>query len=301
MPANRKALPAALAVGSLTAVSGLTALALRFYRRPAETVTSAARAAILLSGARSEVCQIDGLPMHYYCVGRRGDPIVLVHGLGGSAENWAFMLPHLSREYLVYAPDMPGFGQTPMAPDGASVRIQLRYLKRFIEELGFSRVVLVGHSLGGWVAALYAVEHPEKVARLYLINSAGLHREGMRSPFTPDRESARRYVHGLLERRLPIPNFVLDSMVRNSHRPAYISFIKSYDPNDGLDDLLPRIQAPTTIFWGERDRILPVSCAEDFLRGIPNARLIRIPYAAHTPHIIAARDVARAMLEDAID
>ncbi|MBO0783100.1 MAG: alpha/beta hydrolase [Ktedonobacteraceae bacterium] len=300
MPAIRKSLPATMAAGSLAAMSGLAALTIRLYRHPRETVNNVVRGGMLLAGAREATCHVDGLPVRYYSVGQRGDPLVLVHGLGGSAGNWAFMLPYLSREYRVYALDMPGFGQTPLAPEGAGVRTHVHYLKRFIEIMGWPRIILAGHSLGGWITARYAAENPERVQRLYLVNSAGLHRDGMRSPFTPDRESARRYIHGMLEHRLPVPDFILDAMVHNSRRPAFVGFIKSYDPDDGLDDLLPQIQAPTTIFWGERDRILPASCAGDFLRSIPNARLIRIPSAGHMPNVTAAGELARVMLDDAI-
>jgi pimeloyl-ACP methyl ester carboxylesterase len=293
---KRASFPAAAAAGSL-AVAG--AFALELSRHPVHTLTQVARGYMLLGGAQEKICKVHGVPIHYYQAGEQGDPLVLVHGLGGSAENWVLLLPVLSRVYRVYALDLPGSGRSPFAPEGAGVRTLTHYLQGFIETLELGRVVVAGHSLGGWVATRYAFEQPEQVQRLYLINSAGLHREGLNSPFTPDRKSAYRYLRGMGYRG-PLPGFVLDSLVRRSRHPTYTSFMKSYDPKDELDECLPHIKAPTTVFWGERDRILPLQCAKDLVRGIPNSRLISIPHAGHLPTITAARDIASVMIDDAI-
>src|SRR5438270_13126167 len=168
--------PTLLSVG---AVGGLTALAIRIYHHPRETIINMIRVGMLLVGIREETCSLAGVSMHYYCAGRRGTPIVLIHGLGSSAETWAALMPLLSNECLVYAPDLPGFGKTPLAPEGTNISIHVLYLERFLDVLGYPRVTLVGNSLGGWIATRFAVEHPERVNRLYLLNGAGLRRENL--------------------------------------------------------------------------------------------------------------------------
>src|SRR5258708_10905966 len=110
----------------------LAVRAVRFYRRPWETVLAVIRGGLLLAGIREEACNLDGVAMHYYCAGRRGTPIVLIHGLGSSAETWAALIPLLSREYLVYAPDMPGFGKKPLAPEGATIGTPALSLQRIL-------------------------------------------------------------------------------------------------------------------------------------------------------------------------
>src|SRR5213080_4408657 len=120
MPSATKAksfpiVPTLLTIG---AVGGLMVLAARIYRRPRETMIEVVRAGMLLAGIREETCNLAGVTMHYYCAGRRGTPLVLIHGLGSSAETWAALMLLLSKEYLVYAPDLPGFGGTPLAPEG---------------------------------------------------------------------------------------------------------------------------------------------------------------------------------------
>src|SRR6266480_4778145 len=176
MPSATKAksvpvIPILLTIG---AVCGLAVLAERIYHRPRETMIDLVRAGMLLAGMREETCNLAGVTMHYYCAGRRGTPVVLIHGLGSSAETWAALMPLLSKEFLVYAPDLPGFGKTPLAPEGTNISIHVLYLERFLDVLGYPRVTMVGNSLGGWIATRFAVEHPERVNRLYLLNGAGL-------------------------------------------------------------------------------------------------------------------------------
>jgi pimeloyl-ACP methyl ester carboxylesterase len=285
MPSAKKAksfpiVPTLLTIG---AVGGLTALAMRIYRRPRETMIDVVRAGMLMAGIREETCNLAGVTMHYYCAGRRGTPVVLIHGLGSSAETWAALIPLLSKEYLVYAPDLPGFGRTPLAPEGTNISTHVLYLERFLDALGYPRVTLVGNSLGGWIATRFAVEHPERVNRLYLLNSAGLRRENLHSPYAEDRIAARRSLEHMLGFSLPVPKFVLDAVVRNSQTPAYAGFIRGYDPQEELDSVLADVQVPTTIIWGERDNLLPLICAHDLHSGIANSELVLLPRVGHMP------------------
>ena len=137
-------------LASLAVTGAATALAVQVYRRPVETAISVARAGLLLAGVREETCDVGNFPMHFYCAGRRGTPIVLIHGIGNSAEVWSSLILRLSKEYLVYAPDMPGFGKTPVAAEGCNIATHVLYLRRFLDALGYPQVTLVGNSLGGW-------------------------------------------------------------------------------------------------------------------------------------------------------
>src|SRR5437763_14672466 len=221
------------------------------------------RAGMVLIGIREETANLGGVPMHYYCAGRRGTPVILIHGLGNSAEVWAGLMPLLSKEYLVYAPDMPGFGKTPLAPEGTNVATHVLYLERFLNALGYPQVTLVGNSLGGWIATRFAVEHPDRVERLYLLNSAGLRREGIHPPHADSRVAAQLSLEHMWGSPLPVPKFLLDAVVRNSQTPAYAGFFRGYDPLEELDSVLAAVRVSTTIIWGERDGLLPITCAQE--------------------------------------
>ncbi len=290
-------IPTLLTIG---AVGGLTVLALHIYRRPRETLIDMVRAGMLLAGIREETCNLSGVSMHYYCAGRRGTPVVLIHGLGSSAETWAALIPLLSKECLVYAPDLPGFGRTPLAPEGTNIDTHVHYLKRFVDALGYPRVTLVGNSLGGWIATRFAVEHPECVEQLFLLNSAGLRRENWHSPYAEDRVTARKSLEYILGFSMPVPKFVLDAVVRNSQTPAYVGFIRGYDPREELDTVFADVHVPTTIIWGEQDHLLPLICAHDLHSGIANSELVLLPRVGHMPQIQAPVKIARIIMKNSL-
>ena len=285
-------------LASLAVTGAATALAVRVYRRPVETAVSVARAGLLLAGVREETCDVGNFPMHYYCAGRRGTPIVLIHGIGNSAEVWSSLVLRLSKEYLVYAPDMPGFGKTPVAAEGCNIATHVLYLRRFLDALGYPQVTLVGNSLGGWIATRFAIDYPERVNHLYLLNSAGLRREQMNSPYAVDREAAQHSANHMLGYRLPLPGFILDAIVRTSQMPAYSNFVTGYDPQEELDSVLTQVQVPTTIIWGERDKVFPIACAHDLHTGIANSELVILKGVGHLPQMQASARVAQIILKD---
>ncbi len=295
---EKKTISTLLTMGALAAV-GATALAVEVYHRPMQVAFNMARLLLKAKGAHEAICEIGGLPMHYLRAGKHREPVVLIHGLGGSAEAWVTLMPMLSREFEVYAPDLPGFGCTPPAPDKQCITTHVAYLGHFLDTLNAPQVTLVGHSLGGWIALRYAAEHPTRVKRLYLLNSAGLMREGIYVPYAPDREAARMYIQHLLCYYGPVPSFLLDAVVSISREPAYSGFIANYDRAEEVDEILARISMPTTIVWGTEDRIFPLTCAHDFHTGIPNSHLVLVPGVSHNSHVGAARKVARMMIEDA--
>ncbi len=293
---SRKVLAPLSGITALLAAAGVGVLAFQLYRRPLETTTALLRLWMLLAGAREETCDLNGLPVHYYCAGRRGTPIVLIHGLGNSAEVWAPMLPLLSKEYLVYALDLPGFGKTPLAPEGVSVRTHVLYLQRFLDTIGYPQVALAGNSLGGWIATHFAAQYPERVSHLYLLNSAGLRSEQMNSPYAADRAAARRTMKHIWGYTMPLPGFVLDAVVRTSQLPAYVNFIKGYDPLEELDTILAQVQVPTTIIWGTRDGLFPSTFAHEFHTKISNAELILLEGVGHMPQMQVPTKVAQIIL-----
>jgi pimeloyl-ACP methyl ester carboxylesterase len=300
MSSNKKSLFSPSRLALLAAVAGLGTFTIQLYRRPLETFASVSRAAMLLAGAHEGTCEVAGLPIHYYHAGRGEKPLIFVHGLGGSAENWLFLFPRLSKEYHVYALDLPGFGRTPLAPEGTNIRTHALYLQRFLDAMGLSQVTLVGNSLGGWIATRFVLDAPERVSHLYLLNSAGLSRKGAFTPYTPDYASARRAIAHFSGRPIParVPNFLLKGMVESSRRPAFAGFVEHYDKREELDNELSHVSVPTTIIWGTEDRILPLSCAHDFHAGIPNSELILLPGVGHTPQTGAVSKVANIILQD---
>jgi pimeloyl-ACP methyl ester carboxylesterase len=204
-------------------------------------------------------------------------PIVFVHGLSASSRWWRAVLPLLGgREARLL--DLPRFGRH-FRPDDAT-----EWLAREIE--GEAPVVLVGHSMGGLVCARLAAERPELVGALVLIAPAG----------APGSRSLHAYGRGLVRTFL-------------SARPGLIRTIAEDAIRTGPEALLHgalfatgarfagRVQAPTLLIWGARDRLLPIELAAEWQRAIPHARLEAIDGAAHVPMVEMPSAFAELLLQ----
>src|SRR5208282_2904523 len=129
------------------------------------------------SGIESHSARVEAYRVHYLAEGPANGPVVvLIHGLGGSAEDWRNLAPFLvNAGFRVYIPDLPGYGRSQRPADFSySVRDEAGVVTGFLDALGLKQVDLGGWSMGGWIAQLVAAEHPDRVKRLMLFDSAGL-------------------------------------------------------------------------------------------------------------------------------
>ena len=120
--------------------------------------------------------EVQGLPIRYLAAGE-GPPLVLLHALGESALDWRWVVPALGRTHSVYAPDLPGFGDSAKPLVDYSPAFFTSFISRYLDALGIERAAVAGNSLGGLVALRLALAEPERVSALGLIDSAGLGRE----------------------------------------------------------------------------------------------------------------------------
>ena len=120
---------------------------------------------------RSRTVDLGG-PVHFADFGGSGPTMVLVHGLGGSHLNWLAVGPALAARARVLAPDLAGFGRTPLAGRSAHVRANAQLLDRFIDVVAEGPAILIGNSMGGLLAMMEAERQPEKVTRLVLVGAA---------------------------------------------------------------------------------------------------------------------------------
>lgn len=269
------------------------------YLRPMETARQMMRLRLLASGAREKKVEVNGLSIRYFDSDPEntgGEAMVLAHGLGGNAESWAAIMPKLARGTRVLSPDVVGFGGTDAPPEGMSFSALTKYLGGFLDATGVERAVLVGNSLGGAVSIRYAARNPERVARLFLLNSAGLLDHAPSSLEPDDREEARELWEITAGSRTPLPNFFLDDAVRRAKAPARRAYLRSGEPTNVREDL-PRIKVPATIIWGARDKLIPLSHGEAMRDAIPDSELIVLPEAAHVPQVQVPKKIVSIISE----
>ncbi|MGB7264947.1 MAG: alpha/beta hydrolase [Terracidiphilus sp.] len=235
-----------------------------------------------LSGVQSRWLQVEGDRVHYLAEGPANGPVVvLVHGLGGSAEDWRNLAPYLAHAgFRVYMPDLLGYGRSEKPADFSySVRDEAAVVIGFMDALGLKQVDLGGWSMGGWIVELVAVEHPERVARLMLFDAAGLNvkPEWDTGLFTPTTADQLDQLDALLMPQPPhVPSYVARDILRLSQKNGWVvkrSLATMMTAQDVTDNLLPRLKMPVLILWGAVDRIVPLNQAETMHRLIPQSEL----------------------------
>jgi len=290
----------------LLLLGGATVLVL--YRTAPERLLDANFAAERWwGGLGTRSIDIDGSRWRYN-EGGRGEPVLLVHGMAGSKENWSLLAHYLTGHYRVIVPDQLGFGASPNAPDGNyRVTVQAKRLKAFADALGLQRLHLVGHSMGGHIAGVFAGRYPERVQSLTLMDSAGVHFkpnafseriERGENPFATettekfDAFMAMIFVH---------PPFAPERLrmayaARNAPRARLWGLILKRQIAAKwrfyLEDHLDKIQAPSLLVWCDQDRLLDVSSVAAFRTELPGARVEILNGCGHMPMMERPRETA---------
>ncbi|HEX7051491.1 MAG TPA: alpha/beta fold hydrolase [Longimicrobiales bacterium] len=209
-----------------------------------------------------------------------GPPAVLLHGLAGSHRWWRTTIPALARTHRVHVPELIGFARNPAAGPLPDIARTAELIVEWLDALGIERPHLVGHSMGGQIAIHLAARQPDRVARLVLVDAAGIPRQ------RPLAELVR-----LLAELIPPPAWgrpsFLPTIARDALRmgPLALAAAARRLLADDVRPLLPTIRSPTLLIWGRLDPLTPLDHAWTLADGIPDARLCIIPDAAHNPMV----------------
>jgi pimeloyl-ACP methyl ester carboxylesterase len=251
--------------------------------------------------------QIMGREVNYADLGDQGDhrPIVFIHGLGGQWQNWLENAPRFAESRRVVALDLPGFGLSEMPAERISIELYGKVVAELCEQLELDPAVLVGNSMGGFVAAEVAIKRPEIAERLMLLASAGVSQVDvakrptmaaakvvgllttrnlaqLRSAAT--RPKVRHWTLALVARhpsRLA-PDLTFEGMMKGTNKPGFEDGLRACLEYD-FRHRLPKIGCPTLVVWGEKDMIIPVKDADQFAELIPGARKIVFEDTGHVP------------------
>ena len=243
-----------------------------------------------LNGIESRTVQVEGYRVHYLAEGPVNGPVVvLVHGLGGNAEDWRNLAPYLAKAgFRVYMPDLLGYGRSDMpAAFSYSVCDEAGIVVGFMNALGLKQVELGGWSMGGWIAEIVAVEHPERVSRLMLFDAAGLEvkpdwNTNLFTPTTPAQLDELNVL--LMPHPQPVPAFVARDIIRTIGKGGWVikrAVASMLTARDVTDSELPELKMPVLIVWGSQDRIFPLAQAETMHRLIPQSQLEIFPGCGH--------------------
>jgi pimeloyl-ACP methyl ester carboxylesterase len=220
----------------------------------------------------------------YVDVGQ-GDVLMLLHGLFGALSNWEGVVARFSRHFRVVIPMLPIYD---MPIKEAGLEGLRSFVEDFVEMMKIEKSIIMGNSLGGHVALLYALNNPTRVSKLVLTGSSGLFENGMGGSYP--RRGSRDYVKERVEYTFYDPAVASKELVdevfettRSIPKAMRIVAIAKSAQRNNLSNDLPRILVPTLLVWGLNDTITPPMVAHEFNRLIPNSQLKFIDQCCHAP------------------
>jgi len=225
--------------------------------------------------------------------GGRGKPMVLLHGAGDQAGAWARAIAPLVETHRVIIPDLPGHWKSDPTEGPISVPQLLAGVEAVLDECCSSEpAIVVGNSMGAWVAFLYAVQHPERIERLVAVNGGPVREEEPRVNLFPTNvDEARETMKGLMgPNTLLPPNFVLRDFVRHAaNGPAarlaqWFAALGQEADSFVLDGRLDEVTVPVDLVWGDADELFDLDYAQRLLDGLPAVRMTPIKDCGHVPH-----------------
>lgn len=252
--------------------------------------------------------QIAGREINYADLGDPGGrhrPILFIHGLSGQWQNWLENIPRFATGRRVIAVDLPGFGCSEMPADKISIELYGRIVAELCDRLELSPAVVVGNSMGGFVAAELAISRPECVERLMLIASAGVSQMDVaKQPVLAIGKAAGLLATSnvaqlkLVARRPKVRHWVLslvarypgrikadllfEGLMKGADKPGFDAALRACLEYD-FRDSLPQIGCPTIVVWGEKDAIIPVRDADRFVELIDGSRKVVFEDTGHVP------------------
>jgi pimeloyl-ACP methyl ester carboxylesterase len=209
------------------------------------------------------------------------DPLVMVHGVNDQAGTWFTVAPALAAKRRVILPDLAGHGES--APSHGPLPISL-LLEQLDAVIAHERnITLVGNSLGGWLATLYTLAHPDRVKHLVLEAAGGLNRPFASPVFAFDREQALVILKNVHGSRFIAPDWVIDALIARS-TDSQLLRVTETEPHL-LDERLADLHTPATLIWGAEDGVLPVAYGQEMQSLIAGSELHVLDGAAHIPHM----------------
>jgi pimeloyl-ACP methyl ester carboxylesterase len=251
---------------------------------------------------RDQVATVLDQHIHYVEAGR-GPPVILLHGLGATKETWLPSVGALAAGYHVYALDQIGFGRSDKPHLDYKIATFVDFLHGFLVAQNLGKVTLVGNSLGGWIALEFAIQHPDLVDRLVLVDAAGL---TFLHPAPVDLNPAslaatRALMEALFydKKRVtePIVRQVFADHLRNNDGYTIQRTFAGFASPQFEDARLGSIRAPTLIVWGREDELIPLASGEKLRDGIAGAQLVVLDHCGHIPQVEKPAEFTRAVLE----
>jgi pimeloyl-ACP methyl ester carboxylesterase len=240
--------------------------------------------------------QIDGHKIRYLDAGNSKNTLVLIHGLGASAERWNKVIPLFANSFHVIVPDLIGFGYSDKPIVDYTPDFFSEFLEKFFISSGIERPYIVGSSLGGQISAEYASVHSQEIEKLVLVSPAGMMKQStpaldayILAALYPNQASAKNVFELMEGSGKSVDDSIVNGFIERMQLPnaklAFMSTVLGLKNSESIATKLKSITTPTLIIWGGNDPVIPVNFADDFVSAIPNCRFYKMDGCGHTPYV----------------
>jgi len=221
--------------------------------------------------------------------------LVLLHGIGASADRWLCVAPTLSRYYQLIIPDIVGFGYSDKPTIGYTMDFFVKFFEDFLRKLEVARLSIIGTSFGGYLATEFTIRNLEKVDKLILAAPAGAMRTSTRvldqyimAALYPTYENASRAFRDMAYEPGGVSEETIRDFMNRMRLPnakyAFMSTLLAIRDSKDLSGGLSKISMPTLLIWGANDRMIPLTYSREYTK-IPNSQLTIIDNCGHTPFV----------------
>jgi len=242
-----------------------------------------------------KTAEVDNNKIRYLEEGSSENTLLLLHGLGASAERWENVIPLFAKKFRVVVPDLIGFGYSDKPMVDYTTDYFAEFVSKFVNRLGIKELNIIGSSLGGEIAAESIINHDVNVTRLVLVSPSGTMKHStpalnayISAALYPNNESAlsafqvmsggkkidEKIVSGFVE-RMKLPNAKM----------AFMSTLLGLSNSKVVTEKLQLITIPTLIVWGENDPVIPIEYAQSFVSAINDCRFYKMIGCSHTPYV----------------
>jgi len=238
--------------------------------------------------------EIDGSKIRYLEEGTSKNTLILLHGLGASAERWEDVIPLFAKKFRVIVPDLIGFGYSDKPTIDYTTDYFAEFMSKFVEKVGIKEMNIIGSSLGGQIAAEFIINQNVDVKKLVLVSPSGVMKHSTPAlntyisaalyPNTDSALNAFQVMSGSKKIDEKIVSGFIERMQLPNAKMAFMSTLLGLSNSKVITEKLQLITIPTLIVWGENDPVIPIEYAQSFISGINDCRFYKMLGCGHTPY-----------------
>ena len=239
---------------------------------------------------------VDEHKIRYLESGNSKNTLLLIHGLGASAERWSNVIPLFSDRFRVIVPDLIGFGQSDKPTTDYTIDFFVDFLEKFIAVSEIKHPSIVSSSLGGQISAEYASLHSQEIKKLVLVSPSGIMKQStpaldgyIMAAMYPNKISAKNAFELMEGSGKHIEEEIISEFIERMRLPnaklAFMSTILGLKNSKPIASRLELILTPTLLIWGTDDPVIPIIHADGFVSSIQNCIFYKMNRCGHTPYV----------------